>query len=202
MFSSRLGFALALAALGMGDHMAHAQSTGPLSYWTPGWPVGFGGATAAGTSANTYGNFPSFESGDRNDGFSYTRYNFPNGFFVGSERGMAYGMSGFSQNAAFGSLSTESMQFGYNFQNAPLAVYGGFNTFKYNSGFGGPLSSFDGTSATVPGYSMNAGVQFKPASNLSLSLGASFTQSGRAATDSTLPSLSNTSQFDLVGGRR
>jgi opacity protein-like surface antigen len=55
----------------------------------------------------------------------------------------------------------------------------------------------------VPGYSAHAGVEFKPTSNLSLSLGFGYIeQSGRIDSDTKSPSLSNASQFDLVGGRR
>jgi opacity protein-like surface antigen len=55
----------------------------------------------------------------------------------------------------------------------------------------------------LPGYGAHAGVEFKPTSNLSLSLGFGYTQqSGRIDSDTKPPSLSNASQFDLVGGRR
>jgi opacity protein-like surface antigen len=95
------------------------------------------------------------------------------------------------------------MQFGYNFKNSPVTVFGGFDQLKYNSGIGSAFSSpFDSTSSTA-GYSAHAGVEFKPTSNLSLSLGFGYTDlSGRLDTDTKSPSLSNTSQFDLVGGRR
>jgi opacity protein-like surface antigen len=173
-----------------------------MSYWTPGWPLGFGGNMAVGQSPDTYGNFPSF---DGSDGRGRFRYNFPNGLFVGSERSSAgLGLSGINgASGAFGSLYSESTQFGYNFKNSPVTIFGGLDTLKYNSGIGGAFSSpFDSTSGTA-GYGAHAGVEFKPASNLSLSLGFGYTQqSGRLDTDTPSPSLSNTSQFDLVGGRR
>ena len=51
----------------------------------------------------------------------------------------------------------------------------------------------------MPGFSVNAGVEIKPTSNLSLSLGFGYVeQSGRISSDSKIPSLSNASQFDLV----
>jgi hypothetical protein len=55
----RLGFVLVVAMLAAGGH-AHAQTVNPLTYWTPGWPVGFSGDPGA----NTYGNFPSFDTRD------------------------------------------------------------------------------------------------------------------------------------------
>ncbi len=95
------------------------------------------------------------------------------------------------------------MQFGYNFKNAPVTVYAGFDTLKYNSAIGGAFSPFNSTPSTVPGYGAHAGVEFKPTSNLSLSLGFGYTQqSGHIDSDTKSPSLSNASQFDLVGGRR
>jgi len=49
-----------------------------------------------------------------------TRYNFANGWFVGSERS-GIGLGGMQQGAAFsnfGGLYTEGAQFGYSFKNA------------------------------------------------------------------------------------
>ena len=197
-FPGKLSLALLLAALCLGGRTALAQDA-PVAYWTPGWPLGFGGNLSASQSANTYGNFPSFDGSDAR----YTRYNFPNGLFVGGEDGgMGLGMNGFNRSSAFGDLTYEGVQFGYNFQNSPLKVYGGLDTLKYNPGIGGLVSPFDSASSTVPGYSAHAGVEFKAMPNVSLSLGFSYTQqSGRIDSDTPSPSLSNTSQFDLVGGR-
>ena len=201
IFAVRLGFAFVVAALCLGGRPAHAQSA-PVTYWTPGW-LGFGGNLNAGQGANTDGNFPGFGGSDAG-GFSSTNYNFPNGWFVGNERGgMGLSMSGINQAGTFGSLSSEGVQYGYNFKNAPVTVYAGFDTLKYNSGIGSAFSPFDSTSSTVPGYGAHAGVEFKPTSNLSLSLGFGYTQqSGRIDSDTKSPSLSNASQFDLVGGHR
>jgi opacity protein-like surface antigen len=196
MFAGRLGFLLVVAALCLGGRAAHAQS-GPMTYWTPGW-LGFGGNLDAGQDADTHGRFASFDAG----GFSSTRYNFSNGWFVGGERG-ALGLSGINQAGAFGSLQTEGVQFGYTFKNTSVSIYGGLDTLKYNPGVGSAFSPFDFASGTVPGYGMHAGVEFRPASNLSLSLGVGYTQQpGRLDTDTRSPSLSNASQADLVGGWR
>jgi opacity protein-like surface antigen len=206
IFSSRLGLALVLAALCLGGRTAHAQAA-PVAYWIPGWPLGFGGNLTAGQNSNTYGNFPSFDGRDaRGGGFSSQRYNFANGWFVGSEGGaMGLSMNGINQDGAFGnirSLSYQGVQFGYNFQSAPLSVYAGFDTLKYNSGIGGPFAPFDTMSGALPGYSAHAGVEYRPTSNLSLSLGFGYTQqSGRIDSDINSLSPPGASPFAVSGGR-
>jgi hypothetical protein len=164
--------------------------------------MGFGGDLTDGQSPNTYGNFPSFDFSDaRSGGFSYARYNFPNGFFVGSQRN-GMGLSGINQNAFgnFGSLYSEGMQFGYSFKDGglPVSVYAGFDTLKYNTGLGSPFAPFDNVSGTLPAYSVNAGIEFRPTSNLSLSFGASYTQQSGDINSLVLP---GASPF-AVGGRR
>jgi len=202
VFSGRLGLALVLATLCLGGRTAHAQAV-PVPYWTPGWPLGFGGSLPDGQSPSTYGSFPSFDGSNARD----SRYNFPNGWFVGSERG-GIGPSGMQQTAAFGNfgaLTSEGMQFGYSFKNAsglPVTVYAGFDTLKFNTGIGSPFSPFDSVSGTLPGYSARAGIEFQPTSNLSLSLGVGYTQqSGRLDSDINSALLPGASPFAL-GGRR
>jgi hypothetical protein len=116
-------------------------------------------------------------------------------------------MSGINQAAAFGgtrALSYEGVQFGYNFQNAPVSVFAGFNTLKYNTGPGGAFAAFDSTSGALPGgYSAQAGVEFRPTSNLSLSLGVGFTQPTTTRIDSDInsPLLPGATPL-AIGGRR
>jgi hypothetical protein len=202
VLSRKLGLAILLAALSLLAQPAHAQ-VNPLTYWTPGWPIGFSGNTAAGLTSESYGNFPGFEGTDAN-GFSYSRYNFSNGWFVGTERSGGVGLTSFSQYNAFGtSLYSEGVQFGYNLQKSiglPLTVYGGFDTLKYNTGIGS--AGFDSQTGTLPGYSAHAGVEFQATSNISLSLGAGFTQqSNRVDSDINSTLLPGASPF-AFGGRR
>jgi hypothetical protein len=199
IFAVRLGFALAVAAVCLGELPAHAQ-TAPVKFWNPGW-LGFGGTLNAGQDATTDGSSSGFAGSG--GGFFVTRSNFSNGWFAGNERGgMGLPMSGFSPAGSFGSVASEGAQFGYNFKNAPLTVYGGFDTLKYNPGLGGAFSPFDSMPGTA-GYAAHAGIEYKPTSNLSLSLGVGYVQqSGRVDSDSGSPSLSNASQFDLVRSRR
>ena len=206
IFSQRLALALVLAALCLNGRTAHAQAA-PVSYWMPGWPIGFGGDPAAGQGSNTYGNFPGFDgSAARSGGVSNMRYHFPNGWFVGSEGGgMGLSMNGINQDAAFGNRYYEGMQFGYNFKNAaglPLTVFAGFDTLKYKSGIGSPFAPFDTTSGTLPGYSAHAGVEFQPTPNLSLSLGFGYTQQpGRIDGDINSLALPGASPFAASGRR-
>src|SRR5258708_19674875 len=117
IFSSRLGLALVVAALCLGGRAAHAQAA-PVSYWIPSWPIGFAGT--AGQSSNTYGNFPSFDGRDAR-GFSSQRYNFSNGWFVGSEGGgLGLSTNSFQQDGAFASsLPYHAVHFASTFPNAP-----------------------------------------------------------------------------------
>jgi hypothetical protein len=191
MSVSRHGFVVIVATLCAGG-LAHAQVVNPLTYWTPGWPVGF----ASDGGANTYGNFPSFDTRDSR-GFGASRYNFGNGFFVGNSRTEILGMGGVATNSAFGnfgSLYSEGSQFGYSFKGAngmPVSISAGFETLKYNNGFGSgsPFAAFDSASSgNLPVYNAHAGIEFRPTANTSLSLGFGYQQnSGAVGSDSVLP---------------
>ncbi len=190
MVSRRLGCASAVvvAVLCLGSEAAHAQS---VPYWTTSaWPSGFGNSLTSATNANAFGNFSS-------------RYNFDNGWFVGSERGnLGFGLSSFSQAGAFGnpSFTYEGMQTGYNFTSAPVSIYAGFDTVKYNAPpiIGSPFAAMDSiSSGTAPGYGVHAGVEIRPTSNLSVSFGASFSQQPSDLNSALLPGAS-----PLAFGRR
>jgi hypothetical protein len=178
VFGCRSGLALVLAALCPAGRTACAQ-TADVTYSS--WPIGFHSNLTVGQGSNVYGSFAGFDGSDARGGFSYTRTNFPNGWFVGGgASGMGFGLNGINQASAFGnSLHYEGAQVGYNFQSLgglPVTVYAGFDTLKYNTGIGSPFAPFDSTSGTLPGYRAHAGVEFQPAPNLSLSLGVGYTQ--------------------------
>lgn len=194
-----------LAALCLSGRTAHAQAA-PVRYWIPGWPVGFSDP-AGGQSSNTYRDFPGFDgSGSHVDGFSFTRYRFPSGWFVGSERtSMGFGLNGIEQTAAFGnfgSIYTEGMEFGYGFKNAngvPFTITAGVDSLKYDTGIGNPFAPFSNTSGTLPGYGVHASVEVRPTPNLSLSLGVGYVrESGNIDSDINSSLLPGASPF---GGR-
>ncbi len=204
MFADRISILLVAAALGLGGRAAEAQ-TAPVSYWIPGWPLGFGGQMT-GQAIASYGNFPGFDGGGARDVAS-ARYDFSNGWFVGSEGG-GMGLSGLSQAGAFGtmgSLRYEGTQFGYHFQHGgglPVTIYAGFDTLKYDAGSAGPFAAFDSNSGTLPGYRAHAGIEIQPAPNVSLSLGFGYTQQPQGTLgDANLLALPGASSFAL-GGRR
>jgi opacity protein-like surface antigen len=186
-FVVRSGLALVLAALCLAGRTAGAQ-TADVTYSS--WPVGFHSNLTVGQGSNIYGSFAGFDGSDARSSFSTMRYAFPNGWFVGGGTGgIGLSMNGFNQASAFGSsLTTEGAQVGYKFQNAPLTVYAGFDTLKYNTGIGSPFAPFDTTSGTLPGYRAHAGVEFQAAPNVSLSLDFGYTQAP-ARVDSELNSL-------------
>jgi hypothetical protein len=185
------------AVLCLGGAPAYAQVS-PLRYWIPGGPFGFGGS--AGQSSETYGNFPGFNGGD-----SAGRTNFANGLFVGSERGN-FNLNGLSQTGPagnFSALSYDSSQFGYNYKTAgglPVTFFAGFDTLKYANGIGSSLAPL--TSSTAPGYGAFAGVEFKPASNLSLSFGVGYTQQQSGRMDSDINSSMLPGESPAFGGLR
>ena len=182
------------AALCLGAPAVHAQAAA-VPYSQANWPLGFGGSLAMG--ANAYGDFAGPDEASR-----------PKGWFIGSQSSdTRLGLSGLNQMSAFGSfgsLQSDGMRFGYNFQNSPVSVYGGFNTLKYDTGLAGQFSPSGAFSGAASGYSMQAGVEFRPTSNLSLSIGAGFTQMQPGRTDSDINARALTGEssgFDLVRPR-
>jgi len=191
MFVNKFAVAVAFAAICLGGRTAHAQAA-PVQYWLPSASFGFGGGLGL----------------DSGDASGASRTEFPGGWFMANTQG-SFATSGFNRLGAFGnfsSLSTEGVQFGYAFKNTPLSIYSGFDTLKYNTGLGssasGAFSAFD-RSATAPGaFSANAGIEFRPTSNVTLSLGASFTQHSSGSVDSDINSPLLPGQSPVVIGGR
>src|SRR6478736_8649977 len=116
--SSRIsGSLFVVAALCLAAPAAHAQ-VAAVPYSQANWPLGFGGNLGQGAGA--YGDFVGLDEASR-----------PKGWFMSTQSSDAsLGLSGMGRMSAFGSfgsLQSDGMRFGYNFQNSPVSVYGGFN---------------------------------------------------------------------------
>lgn len=194
--------ALLVAALALGAPAA-AFEVEPVRYWVPGGPFGFGGGAAEGR-ADRYSNVPGFDAGAASD----WKDNFRTGLFVRSEAG-GQGWSGFAQPGAFGgggTLSYQSALAGYNFKGVgglPVSFYAGFDTLKFNPGFGGPLTPFSSDGSIPAGTVARAGIALQPAPNISLSFEAGFAQSQSSRLDSDInsPLLPGQSSA-FIGGMR
>jgi hypothetical protein len=200
IFSVGWALAVGLTTLGLGVGTAHAQGasqgTSVPYAWASGWSSGFGGNLSAGQDSNANANSESagFANNSAGVGAFTQRYSFSSNSFLGNG-GSGFGgsaLSGLNRTTAFGSSFTyDGVQVGYNFKNSPVSVFAGFDTAKYNPGLGAnPFSPFDTTSNAASGYTARAGVEFRPTSNLSLSLGASFTQQGADNSALVLPGAS------------
>jgi opacity protein-like surface antigen len=182
-FSRKSGFTVLLAALSLGAPVAHAQVALPLNYWIPGGPFGFGGGLAGVQGFSSYTSFPGL---DFSNGGSSSVGGQPDSWFVSSQSGtMGIGANsfGFTSTDTLGSIGTvnyNSVNFGYNFKDetgaSPLTFFGGLDTVNYNTTIGNPFSAFNSQTNTSTAYRARAGVEFRPASNVSLSLEAGFSQ--------------------------
>jgi hypothetical protein len=188
MFARTSAFAVALLALCPGGR-AHAQ-VAPVPYANSNWFLGLGNSGLEGSD----------EAG---------RNGMPSGWFMTSTRG-SFNMNGLNRLGAFGSynaLSSEGVQFGYALKNTPLSIYAGFDSLKYktpdSAASHGAFAAFDsGAGAMSGGFAVNSGIEFRPTSNLSLSLGASFSQQSSGLVDSDIRSNALPGQTPLaVGGR-
>jgi len=188
--------ALALVALAVSGWAAQAQ-VAPVPYANSNWFLGLGNS-GLGNSG--------FESSD-----DPARNGMPTGWFMTSKSN-SFNMSGFNRLGAFGgynSLSSDGVQFGYALKNTPLSIYAGFDTLKYNAPTSaathGAFAAFDSKSATASGaFSANAGIEYRPTSNLSLSLGVGVTQygsQGMVDSDINSPLLPGQTPLAIGGGR-
>lgn len=170
--------ALLACALCVLAEAASAQAA-PVQYWLPSGMFGLGGHWTDGGSAATYRNFPGFEAGYASG--DDWRANFKTGAFVRSEAA-SFGLTGLGRAGIasdFGALTAQSTVAGYAFKGGgdlPVSVYAGFDTLTYRPGFGSALAPFNSDVSVAAGYTARAGIAFQPAPNVTLSLGASFTQ--------------------------
>lgn len=161
--AAKRGPALA-AALYLMVPAAQAQ-VAPIRYWIPGGPFGLGGET----TTQYWGSTPD-EDGFRK-GFSFSSFSVPVNSFTGG-----FGASAFTGGSG---LSSDGAQYAYSFKSlgdTPVTFFGGVSSLRTTP------DVF--TSLVTPGFersstlatSINAGIEFKPTSNISLSLSAGFVQ--------------------------
>ncbi|GLH81692.1 hypothetical protein SSBR45G_66010 [Bradyrhizobium sp. SSBR45G] len=171
-----------------------------MKYWLPGWPIGF--SDSGGTQGlDSYGNFPSFTGNGSNSGFFARSYSVTNNWSSLAGTGLSSNIV--NRYGSLGSYTTEGAQYGYTFKSG-VSFYGGFETLKYNPGLGGPFATFDSRSTSTPAYAINGGVEFKPTSNVSLSLGFSYAgqSSDRLDSDINSPALPGATPQAFTSGRR
>ena len=152
-------------------------------------------------SLDSYGDVPSFTTNGTDSGFFSRRYSVTNNWSALSGVGLSSNIV--NRYGSLGSYTTEGAQYGYTFKSG-VSFYGGFDTLKYNPGLGGPFATFDGRSTSTPAYAINGGVEFKPTSNISLSLGFSYAgqSSDRIDSDINSPALPGATPQAFTSGRR
>lgn len=184
----RCGLALA-AVLSLATSAAQAQ-VAPIRYWIPGGPFGLGGET----TTQYWGSAPD-DSGFRK-GFSFSSYTMPVNSFTGG-----FGATAFAGSSG---LSADGAQYAYSFKSlgdTPVTFFGGVSSLR--------TAPDVFTSLVTPGFersstlatSINAGIEFKPTSNLTLSLSGSFVQSSPSL-DTDMHSQSPFVQNPGIFGRR
>ena len=136
-----------------------------MQYWLPNWPLGFGGNADADQATDKFGRPVGFSSGEARGGdFAFTRFNFPDGWFVGSERGGGGVVRRLQSSAC--PVSARSSMKARSWLRLPECDRDHLwrvQRVKYNSGIGDPFSAFDSRSSTASGYSAQVGVKFQPA---------------------------------------
>ena len=106
-------------------------------------------------------------------GFSLRTYSAP---VSGIGSGLALG----AQNFNFSGLTSSGAQYGYSFKGAgdmPVTLFGGVTTLRTNDDVFTSLVNPGFERSTPLATSVNAGIEFRPTSNLSLSLSAGYAQS-------------------------
>ncbi|UYO48418.1 hypothetical protein KQX64_21200 [Rhodopseudomonas palustris] len=172
---------LALAAMLLAGASAQAQ-VAPIRYWVPGGPFGFGGGATESWQALSWSDVPGFttetdENGELRSGFVARSYSAPVTPLAGGLGWNSPGGAGAFGN--FGSLASEGSQYGYRFKGVgdmPVTLFGGVDSLKYKPDVFTSLTSPGFASSNTAATTVNAGIEIKPTSNVSLSLSAGYTQ--------------------------
>ena len=161
--AAKRGLALA-AVLYLAAPAAQAQ-VAPIRYWIPGGPFGLGGET----TTQYWGSTPD-EDGFRK-GFSFSSFSIPiNSFASGFPASAFTGISG---------LSSDGAQYAYSFKSlgdTPVTFFGGVSSLRTTPDVFTSLVTPGLEQSSTLATSINAGIEFKPTSNISLSLSAGYVQ--------------------------
>jgi len=148
---------------------AQAQ-VAPIRYWIPGGPFGLGGET----TTQYWGSAPD-EDGFRK-GFSFSSYSIPANSFTNSFAWGGFGANAFSGGSG---LSSDGAQYAYSFKSlgdTPVTLFGSVSSLRTTPDVFTSLVTPGLERSSTLATSVNAGVEFKPTSNISLSLSAGFVQ--------------------------
>lgn len=161
--------ALALAAvLSLAASAAQAQ-VAPIQYWIPGGPFGLGGDV----TTQYWGSAPD-EDGFRK-GFSFSSYSIPANSF-----NLPFSAGAFTAGSG---LSSDGAQYGYSFKgigDTPVTLFGGVSSLRTTPDVFTSIVTPGLQPSSTLATSVNAGIEFKPTSNVTLSLSGSFVQSSPA----------------------
>ena len=161
--AAKRGLALA-TALYLTAPAAQAQ-VAPIRYWIPGGPFGLGGET----TTQYWGSTPD-EDGFRK-GLSFSSYSMPTNSFA-----VPFSASAFTAGSG---LSSEGAQYAYSFKSlgdTPVTFFGGVSSLRTTPDVFTSLVTPGLERSSTLATSINAGVEFKPTSNISLSLSAGYVQ--------------------------
>jgi opacity protein-like surface antigen len=180
MNNRTLGFA---AALLLSSTAAQAQ-VAPVPYYLSGGPFGFGGTV----ETQSWGSAPD-ENGFRK-GFAVTSFEIPLNSFASS----LAPNNPWSNIGAFGgssSLAVNGAQYGYSFKglgDTPVTLFGSVSSLRTTPDVFNSLITPGFDNGRSLATSVSAGIEFKPTSNISLSLSAGVTQPSAENVDTDLRS--------------
>jgi hypothetical protein len=161
-------FSFAVAVLVLSASAVRAQ-VAPFQYWIPGGPFGFGGSA----ETQYFGEAPD-EDGFRK-GFSLRNFSAPVSGFGSGLTWAGAGAPGFNLSG----LTADGAQYGYSFKGlggTPVTLFGGVNTLRSNPDVFTSLVTAGFAGGNTLATSVQAGVEFKPTSNVSLSFSAGYVQ--------------------------
>lgn len=167
---TRLRFAFLLVALGLASP-ATAQ-VAAVPYWM-GTPFGFHGSAAFGNADHQTTFYGTTDDDGFRKGFSFSTYSVPASAFASG-----FALSGLNAFGGAG-LASNGAQYGYSFKgigDTPVTLFGGVNTLRTTPDVFTSLVTpgFERTNALAT--SVNAGIEFRPSSNVSLSFSANIVQ--------------------------